>query len=64
VQWWFNLPARPGRSHEGGYGRTCQLLTSLWTFTRFGREVAGSNSTDLFPELTLVEKSILKELIK
>jgi hypothetical protein len=33
-------------------------------FHQVWKEVAGSNSTGLFPELTLVEKSILKELIK
>jgi hypothetical protein len=33
----------------------CQLLTSFWTFTRFGRKVVGNNSTGLFPELTLEE---------
>jgi hypothetical protein len=50
-----NLPARPVRSCRGGYGRTSQLPTSLWIFTRFGRKVAGSKSTGLFPELTLKE---------
>jgi hypothetical protein len=42
------LPAR------GGYGRTCQLPTSFWTFTRFGRKMQGA-MTGLFPELTLRE---------
>jgi hypothetical protein len=42
VQQHFNLPARPVRSHRGGYGRTSQLLTSFWTFTMFGRTVAGN----------------------
>jgi hypothetical protein len=55
LQWNFNLPVRPGRSHGGRYGRTCQLLTSFWTFTRFRRKVVGINSTGLFPELTLEE---------
>jgi hypothetical protein len=55
------LLARPGRSHGGGYRRTCQLLrTSFWTFTRFGRKVAGSNSTGLFLELTLEEPVFLQ----
>jgi hypothetical protein len=44
-----------GRRHGGGYRRTCQLPTSFWTFTRFRRNVVGSNSTSLFPELTLKE---------
>jgi hypothetical protein len=44
------------RGHGGGYGRTSQLPTSFWTFTRFGRKVvAGDKSTGLFPELTLKE---------
>jgi hypothetical protein len=44
------------RSHRGGYGRTSQLLTSFWTFTRFRRKVAGGDkSTSLFPDLTLEE---------
>jgi hypothetical protein len=30
------------RSHGGGNGRTCQLPTSFWTFTRFGRKVVGN----------------------
>jgi hypothetical protein len=29
VQQQFNLPDRSGRSHGGGYGRTCQLASSL-----------------------------------
>jgi hypothetical protein len=56
VQQWFNLPARPGRCHRGEYGRTCQLSSTFWTFTRFRRrKVAGSNSTGLF--LNLPSKS-------
>jgi hypothetical protein len=50
----LNLPVRPVRIHRG-YGRISQLLTSFWTFTRFGRKVAGNLSTSLFPELTLKE---------
>jgi hypothetical protein len=44
----------------GGYLRTCQLLTSFWTFIRFGRKSVGINSTSLFPELNLKELVFLQ----
>jgi hypothetical protein len=37
----------------------CQLVASFWTFTRFGRKVAGNETTGLFPELTLKELLLL-----
>jgi hypothetical protein len=40
-------------------GQVNQLPTSFWTFTRFGRKVAGSKSTALFPELTPKELVLL-----
>jgi hypothetical protein len=46
-------------TEEVSYGRTSQLPTSFWTFTRFGTKVAGSKSTGLFPELTLKELAFL-----
>jgi hypothetical protein len=50
------------RSHGGGFGRTSQLPTSFWTFTRFGRKVAGNCSTGLSPELTLEELASIPAL--
>jgi hypothetical protein len=44
-----------GEVMEEVMGGLVDCQNSFWTFTRFGRKVAGSNSTSLFPELTLEE---------
>jgi hypothetical protein len=57
-QQYFNLPARPVRSHGGGFGRTSQLAADflLDTFTRFRRKVVGtSQPASSLKQLTLEE---------
>jgi hypothetical protein len=51
VQWYslIYLLDLAVRSHWGGNGRTCQLLTFFWTFTRFGRKVMGKLVNWLLP---------------
>jgi translation initiation factor 6 (eIF-6) len=56
VQWYLIYLLDLGEVTEEVTGaRTCQLPTSFWAFTRFGRKVVGNNSIGLFPKLTIEE---------